>query len=72
MRAILAILCLFCGSPDDTSAEGFDAAQDSKVMKYRVLLSELSSLGAVPETRAPTDLPEGLKEAIEDWTRSEG
>jgi hypothetical protein len=70
MRAILALLCLFSGSPDDAAVESFDTAQESKVERYRAFLSELASSATAPETKAPIDLPEGLKEAIEDWTRN--
>ena len=70
MRAIVAVLCLFWGSPDDATAEGFDAAQEPKVERYRALLSELAPPRMAPETRTPIDLPEGLKEAVEEWTRN--
>ncbi|MGO4524829.1 hypothetical protein AB4097_08175 [Microvirga sp. 2MCAF35] len=67
MRAILALLCLFSGMPDDASAEGFDAGQE-KTERYRSLLSELASSGTTPGIETATDLPEGLKQAIEAWT----
>jgi hypothetical protein len=70
MRAILAVLCLFWGSPDDATAEGYDAAQEPKVERYRALLSELASSRTTLETKIPIDLPEGLKESIEEWTRT--
>jgi hypothetical protein len=69
MRAILAIVCLFCGSPDDLSAEGYDGAQEPKAERYRALLSELASSRTAPEAKAPIDLPEDVKEAIEAWTQ---
>lgn len=72
MRAILALLCLFSGSPDDFSAESFDAGQEPKVERYRMFLSELASASATPTTEAPIDLPDGLKEAIEFWTGDQG
>jgi hypothetical protein len=53
MRALLAILCLFCGSPDDLSAEGYYATQEPKVERYRILLSELTSLPPALGPRAP-------------------
>ena len=69
MRAILALLCLFSGSPDDdAAAESVDTAQEPKVERYRAFLSELASSGTASETKAPIDLPAGLKEAIETWT----
>jgi hypothetical protein len=43
MRAILALLCLFSGSPDDAAAESVDTAQEPKIERYRVFLSELAS-----------------------------
>jgi len=67
MRAILALLCLFSSLPDEASAEGCDAAQD-KTEKYRALLSELASPRMAPDSRTAVDLPDGLKQAIEDWT----
>lgn len=68
MRAIFALLCLFCGSPDDAAAENFDASQEPKVERYRTFLSELASSNRVSRAAAPIDLPDGLKEAIEAWT----
>ena len=70
MRTILALLCLFCGSPDDATAETFDAGQEPKVEKYRVLLSDLAASSASSAIKTPIDLPDGLKEAIETWTGS--
>jgi hypothetical protein len=67
MRAILALLCLFSGLPDDAPAEGLDAAQE-KTEKYRAFLSELASSETTPDVRTTIDLPEGLKQAIEAWT----
>jgi hypothetical protein len=68
MRAILALLCLFSGSPDDAAAESIDTAQEPKVERYRAFLAELASSGTASETKAPIDLPKDLKEAIENWT----
>ena len=70
MRAILALLCLFCGSPDDVMAEGLDTVQESKADQYRAFLAELVSSTPIPTVDAPIDLPEGLKSAIEVWTGS--
>ena len=67
MRAILALLCLFSGLPDDTPAEGFDATQE-KTERYRAFLSELASPDTPSGIETASDLPEGLKQAIEDWT----
>ena len=69
MRAILTVLCLFCGSPDDVAAESLGSPQEAKVETFRALLSELASSGTVSDAKTPTDLPEGLMQAIEDWTR---
>jgi hypothetical protein len=69
MRAILALICLFCGLPNDVAEDGFGGTQEPKVEQYRVLLSELASSGTAPAVMAPLDLPEDLKEAIEAWTR---
>ena len=68
MRAILALLCLFCGSPDDLATEGLDVGQEPKVERYRMLLSELASSSAAPAAETLIDLPDGLREAIEAWT----
>jgi hypothetical protein len=71
MRAILTLLCLFCGLPDDVTAESFDAGQEPKVERYRALLSDLAASSTSSSAiRTPIDLPEGLKEAIETWTRN--
>jgi hypothetical protein len=67
MRAILTLLCLFSCLPDETSAESFEAVQ-GKTEKYRALISELASPEPVPGTETATDLPDGLKQAIESWT----
>lgn len=69
MRAILAFLCLFCGSPDDGTVESFDAVPERKVDKYRTFLSELASSSTAPTVEVAIDLPKSLKEAIEAWTR---
>lgn len=69
MRAILALLCVSCSSPSDVPAESPDATQEPRVDRYRAFLSELASSSVVPVAEAPIDLPEGLKEAIEVWTR---
>jgi hypothetical protein len=68
MRAILAFLCLFSGSPDNAAAESVDTAQEPKIEKYWAFLSELASPETASATKAPIDLPAGLKEAIEIWT----
>ncbi|WP_114948780.1 hypothetical protein [Microvirga calopogonii] len=68
MRAIVALLCLFSGAPDDDAAESVGRAQEPKVERYRALLTELASSGTALQTKAPIDLPAGLKEAIETWT----
>ncbi len=68
MRAILALLCLFSGSPDDAAAESVDGVQEPKVERYRAFLSELASSETASEPKAPIDLPKGRKEAIENWT----
>ena len=39
MRAILALLCLFSGSPDDAAVKSVDTAQEPKVERYRAFLS---------------------------------
>jgi hypothetical protein len=70
MRAILALLCLFCGLSDDATAGSFDAGQEPKVERYRALLSDLAVSSTSTAIKTPIDLPEGLKEAIEIWTRN--
>jgi len=69
MRAILALLCLFCSLPDDVTAESFDVGQEPKVERYRALLSDLAASSTSLPIKTPIDLPEGLKEAIGTWTR---
>jgi hypothetical protein len=70
MRAILALLCLFGGSPNDGTVESFDAGQEPKVERYHALLSELAASSTNSAIKTPIDLPEGLREAIETWTRT--
>ncbi len=70
MHAILALLCLFCGLPNDATAESFDTGQEPKVERYRALLSDLAASSTSQAIKTPIDLPEGLKEAIEIWTRN--
>lgn len=70
MRTILAILYMFWGPLDDATAEGLDTSQKRKIERYRTLLCELASPDPRLEAKAPIDLPERLKNAIEDWTRS--
>jgi len=70
MRAILALICLFWASPNDVAAENFNVAQQLKVERYRAFLYELTFPQTAPDTTAPIDLPEDLKEAIEVWTHS--
>jgi len=67
MRAILALLCLFSGLPEDASGESYEASQE-KTEKYRAFLSELASSRTAPDGRTAIDLPDGLKQAIETWT----
>ncbi|WP_201830089.1 hypothetical protein [Microvirga zambiensis] len=69
MRATLALLCLFFGSPDDVAADSLDAAQEMKVERYRTFLSSLSVPELDREIMTPSDLPEDLKGIIEEWTR---
>jgi len=70
MRAILALLCLFGGTPNDGTAETFDAGQEPKVERYRALLCDLAASNTRSAINTPIDLPEGLREAIETWTRT--
>ena len=70
MRAIFALLCLFCSLPNDVTAESFDAGQEPKVDRYRALLSDLAASSTSSAIKTPIDLPDGLKEAIETWTRN--
>jgi len=69
MRATLALLCLFFGPPDDVAADTLDTAQELKVERYRTLLTALSSSDFEPHITTPSDLPDDLKDVIEEWTR---
>ncbi|MNG42111.1 hypothetical protein D3C84_1317650 [compost metagenome] len=55
---------------DDPTAESLDTSQKRKIEGYRTLLCDLASSDPRLEAKAPIDLPDGLKEAIEDWTRT--
>jgi hypothetical protein len=74
MRALLSILCLFMGAPDDGVADELKTARDDRADEYRAVLSEISFETApeanASERPAPHDLPESIRNAIEAWTRS--
>ena len=53
------------------AALGFQPGRMAGVQNYRVLLEELAPLGGTRAVQPVIDLPEGLRKAIEAWTRHE-
>jgi hypothetical protein len=70
MRVILAVLYLFAGSPGDITAEYYESTSEPKMERYRIFLAEIASSGTASKPRTLIDLPEDLREAIEDWTEN--
>jgi hypothetical protein len=69
MRAILSILCLFAGLPADVVAEEFEATRLEKAERYRAILAAIAADPALSVERKPSDLPDGVREAVEAWTQ---
>ena len=66
MRALLGLLCLFCGAP--AAMAGAEASRLARTAEYRAVLSEIAAARAVPDEPLSHDLPDGLREAVEAWT----
>jgi hypothetical protein len=70
MRALLGLLCLFTTAPAFTaSAQCDNALRSARTEEVRSVLAEISADRPDPAIRATSDLPEGLREAIEVWTK---
>ena len=66
MRAVLGFLCLFSLAP---AAAGpcADNPRSARTEEVRAVLAAIAQ--AETDAAVTSDLPEGLKEAIEVWTR---
>jgi hypothetical protein len=72
MRALVTVLwVLLCGvaAPIDASDDD-DARRAQRVSEYERVLVDAQSAIASP-TALPLDLPEGVREAVEAWTRAD-
>jgi hypothetical protein len=70
MRALLGLLCLFSTAPAFAAgARCEDALRSARTEEVRGVLAEISADRPDAASRATSDLPEGLREAIEVWTK---
>ncbi len=69
MRALLGILCLFCGTPAMAASACTDAARLARTAEVRAVLSEISAGRDQSDERPSHDLPEDLRKAVEAWTQ---
>jgi hypothetical protein len=70
MRALLTMLCLFSGSPDEAATDEVQRARLERTDHYRAVLADIAIDTAVFEEMQPHDLPAGVREAIDAWTRA--
>jgi hypothetical protein len=75
LPARLPILCLvaglrglFAGLPAD-DLDGFEARRIARTENYRAVLAAIAADPAHPRAQRPYDLPDGIREAIEAWTK---
>ncbi len=72
MRALLGLLCLFSTAPAlAAGARCDDALRSARTEEVRSVLAEISADRPDAANRTTSDLPEGLREAIEVWTKGQ-
>ena len=68
MRALLGLLCFFCGAQTVTAKNAGEAARQARTAEYRAVLSEIAVARPRPEERLSHDLPDPLRDALDLWT----
>ena len=68
MRALLGFLCLFSIAPAAANPCA-DNPRTARTEEVRAVLADIAKDEADPAAPATSDLPQGLKEAIEIWTK---
>jgi hypothetical protein len=66
MRALLSILLLFMGLPNEGLAEEYETARIERRDEYRGIMRALET---DRDSSVAHDLPDGVREAIEAWTK---
>jgi len=69
MRALLTLLSLLCGAPDDLTEDEFQRARIERTLQYRTILAEIAPNHALSGLPRPRDLPDDVREAVEAWTK---
>ena len=70
MRALLGLLCFFCGAQTVAAKDAVEAARQARTAEYRAVLSEIAVARPRSEERLSHDLPDPLREALEVWTEA--
>jgi len=65
MRALLGLLCLFCGSPE-RAGDDVEVSPSERVSEYRAVITAIAP-DAAARRKEPRDLPEDLQKALETW-----
>jgi hypothetical protein len=68
MRALLTMLCLFSGSPEEAATDEVQLARLERTDHYRDVLAEIAIDTDISGGLQLHDLPAGVREAIETWT----
>ena len=69
MRALLGLLCFFCGAQAAAAKDAVDANRQARTAEYRAVLSEIAVVRPRSEERLSHDLPDPLREALDVWTK---
>ncbi len=69
MRALLGLLCLFSCAQAASASQRLDDARVARTAEVRAVLSEIAARRDPADERRSHDLPDGLREAVEAWTR---
>ncbi len=70
MRALFGFLCLFSCAQAASAAQRLEEARTARTAEVRAVLSEISDSRDATLERHSHDLPDGLREAVEAWTRA--